>query len=78
MEKIGNKQREVANAYDAAMNKLSTGNGNLIRSAEKLKKLGVKTGKNLDKKYLDGEEDSFDQGDQSENDTDIFADPLNE
>lgn len=79
MEKIGNKQREVANAYDAAMNKLSTGNGNLIRSAEKLKKLGVKTGKNLDKKYLDGEDYSSDQDpDQFESDTDIFTDPLNE
>ena len=58
MEKIGNKQREAANAYDAAMNKLNTGNGNLIRSAEKLKKLGVKTGKDIDSKYLDNGEDS--------------------
>lgn len=57
MEKIGNKQREASNAYDAAMNKLSTGNGNLIRSAEKLKKLGVKTGKDIDSKYLDNSED---------------------
>ncbi len=52
MEKIGNKQREAANAYDSAMNKLHTGNGNLIRSAEKLKKLGVKSGKEIDQKYL--------------------------
>ncbi len=57
MEKIGNKQREAANAYDAAMNKLHTGNGNLIRSAEKLKKLGVKSGKDIDPKYLNNLEE---------------------
>jgi len=57
MERIGNKQREAANAYDAAMNKLHTGNGNLIRSAEKLKKLGVKSGKEIDQKYLGSTED---------------------
>jgi DNA recombination protein RmuC len=57
MEKIGVKQREAANVYDAAMNKLNTGNGNLIRSAEKLKKLGVKSAKNLDSKHLANEDD---------------------
>jgi len=35
------------------MNKLSDGQGNLIRSTEKLKELGAKTSKSLPKEYLD-------------------------
>ena len=56
MDKLGNKQRESAAAFDAAMNKLSTGSGNLIRSAEKLKEMGAKAKKAIDRKLL-GEED---------------------
>jgi DNA recombination protein RmuC len=56
LEKIGAKQKEAALAYDNAMNKLSTGNGNLLRSAEKLKKMGAKASKSLDKKYLGSDE----------------------
>lgn len=59
LEKIGTKQKEAATAYDSAMNKLSTGNGNLLRSAEKLKKMGAKATKSLDKKYL-GSDDLLD------------------
>ncbi len=57
MEKVGKKQQEASAAYSDAMNKLSNGKGNLITSAEKLKLLGVKTKKQLDKKYLDDEAD---------------------
>lgn len=64
LEKIGNKQREAANAYDAAMNKLSSGNGNLIRSAEKLRKLGVKPSKTVDQKYLSPDESTEDFGEE--------------
>ena len=60
MEKLGSKQRESAAAFDAAMNKLSTGSGNLIRSAEKLKSMGAKAKKAIDKKFLETE-DSFEQ-----------------
>lgn len=56
MEKIGNKQKEAQTAFDSAMNKLSTGNGNLLRSAEKLKKMGAKATKSIDKKYLGSDE----------------------
>lgn len=52
LEKVGKKQAEANSAYVDALNKLNTGKGNLIVSAEKLKLLGVKTKKNLDKKYL--------------------------
>lgn len=51
MEKIGSKQKEANVAFDAAMNKLSTGNGNIIRSAQKLKEMGAKAKKSLDRKY---------------------------
>ena len=56
MENIGKKQSDASDAYNLAMNKLKDGNGNLIRSAEKLKELGAKTKKDLDKKYLQNEE----------------------
>jgi DNA recombination protein RmuC len=52
LEKIGKKQHEAADAYGKAMSKLTNGTGNLMVSAEKLKKLGVKTKKNLDKQNL--------------------------
>lgn len=63
MEKIGSKHKEAQLAYDNAMNKLSTGNGNLMRSAEKLKVLGVKTSKSLDRKFLENEFDSAEETD---------------
>ncbi len=53
MEKIGQKQLDAQKAYSDAMNKLSEGKGNLIRSAEKLKELGIKSRKDIDKKYLE-------------------------
>jgi DNA recombination protein RmuC len=56
LEKIGMKQKEAVLAYDSAMNKLSNGSGNLMRSAEKLKIMGAKAKKSLDKKYLDPED----------------------
>lgn len=60
LEKVGKKQQEASSAYSDALNKLSNGKGNLITSAEKLKILGVKTKKQLDKKYLDDENDLLD------------------
>lgn len=53
MEKIGQKQQDAQKAYADAMNKLHEGKGNLIRSTEKLKELGVKSRKDIDKKYLE-------------------------
>ncbi|MCL4142108.1 UNVERIFIED_CONTAM: hypothetical protein GTU68_037507 [Idotea baltica] len=52
LEKIGNQIQTVEISYQAAMNKLATGKGNLIRKAEKIKNLGAANSKNLDtKKY---------------------------
>jgi DNA recombination protein RmuC len=39
------------------MNKLSTGSGNLIRSAEKLKTMGAKAKKAIDRKLLETDEE---------------------
>ena len=53
LEKIGSGIDVSRKNYDAAMNKLKDGQGNLIRSAEKLKELGAKTNKELSKNRLE-------------------------
>ncbi|MFC2187641.1 DNA recombination protein RmuC [Fulvivirgaceae bacterium LMO-SS25] len=53
LEKIGERIRQTQESYDSAINKLSTGRGNLVRRAENMKSLGVKTNKNLPLKFLD-------------------------
>jgi DNA recombination protein RmuC len=50
---IGDKLDATKRVYDASMNKLTTGKGNLIRRAEKIKALGAKTGKEIPKTLLD-------------------------
>jgi len=52
LEKVGNKQQEALKVYNDAVSKLHTGRGNLVKSAEKLRELGVKTKKKLDDKFL--------------------------
>lgn len=53
MDSIGRNIRQTQDAYDKAINKLSTGSGNLATTAEKIKKLGAKTTKQIDSKLLD-------------------------
>lgn len=53
MESIGRNIRQSQDAYDKALNKLSTGSGNLANTSEKIKKLGAKTTKQIDTKFLD-------------------------
>lgn len=53
MEGIGRNIRQSQDAYDKAMGKLSTGAGNLANTSEKIKKLGAKTTKQIDRKFLD-------------------------
>jgi DNA recombination protein RmuC len=57
LEDIGKKLYATRSSYDDAMNKLSTGKGNLIRRAEKLKELGVKPEKKLPQNLLDKSEE---------------------
>jgi DNA recombination protein RmuC len=60
MEKIGKNMDTLRTSYDGAMNKLSSGRGNLIKQAEDFKALGVSTTKQLDSKYsqTDTDEDA--------------------
>ena len=44
MSKIKLNIERASGAYDDALKKLKTGNGNIIRTAEKIKELGAKTG----------------------------------
>ena len=53
MENIGKNIDSTRKTYDSAMNKLSTGSGNLINRVESLKKLGAKTTKELPGTLLD-------------------------
>ena len=53
MESIGKNIRQSQDSYEKAMNKLSSGSGNLSSTADKIKKLGAKTNKQIDSKYLD-------------------------
>ncbi len=48
LKKIGAQMDTVQKTYDGAMNKLSTGRGNLVRRAENIKKLGAKATKAID------------------------------
>jgi DNA recombination protein RmuC len=60
LEDIGKKINATQVTYEAAMNKLATGKGNLIRRAETIREMGVKTEKKLPQtlldKALDGDE----------------------
>src|ERR1700744_6188119 len=56
MESIGKNIKQSQSAYENAINKLTEGNGNLTKTAEKIKSLGAKANKQLDQKYLDQEE----------------------
>lgn len=49
IEKLGNQLATVQKTYDALVNKLSTGNGNLLRQASALEELGIKVKKKLPK-----------------------------
>lgn len=51
--KVGKAMDTAKGSYEDAMNKLSTGTGNLIGRVEKIKKLGAKASKSLDNKLLD-------------------------
>jgi len=53
MESIGRNIRQSQDAYDKALGKLSSGTGNLSVTADKIKRLGAKTTKQIDHKFLD-------------------------
>ena len=49
---LGDRLNTTKKSYDSAMNKLVDGSGNLIRRAEKLKKLGAKANKQIKDEWL--------------------------
>lgn len=51
MEKIDSGITQLRSTFGDAMNKLSTGRGNLVRQAESLRKLGIKAKKRLPEKF---------------------------
>ena len=53
MAKIETNLEQTQKAYAGAMNKLKDGTGNLIKRTENLKKLGVKSEKNIPPKFID-------------------------
>ena len=53
MEKIDSSINQLRSTFGDAMNKLSTGRGNLVRQAEGLRKLGIKAKKRLPDKFSD-------------------------
>ena len=55
MESIGKNIKQSQSAYDNAISKLTDGNGNLTKTAEKIKSLGAKANKQIDQKYLSEE-----------------------
>ena len=55
MQKIGSQLGTVQKSYDGAMNKLSTGRGNILKRTEDLKALGAKASKKLPVELIDSE-----------------------
>jgi DNA recombination protein RmuC len=60
MEKLGQRIDQAQTSYHDAFNKLKTGKGNLIRTAEKVRELGVKPSKTLPTGLLDNVADTDD------------------
>ena len=58
MNSLGDKIKSAQLSHDDAMNKLTTGNGNIIKKVEELKKLGAKTTKDIPQDLLEKAEES--------------------
>jgi DNA recombination protein RmuC len=54
LTKIGLALNKADEAYNAAVNKLSTGKGNILSKTEKIRILGAKASKKLDQKLQEG------------------------
>jgi DNA recombination protein RmuC len=47
LEEVGKRLQQAQKSYDDAFGKFTTGQGNVISQAQKLKSLGIKTNKSL-------------------------------
>ncbi len=66
LEEIGKRLQFASESYDNAHNKLISGKGNLVKSTENIRRLGIKTKKQLDKQLLDT---AFDETEMDADDT---------
>ena len=57
LDKVGQRLEQAQSSYTDAVGKLKTGRGNLIRTAENVKKLGIKPNKSLPSKLTDVADD---------------------
>jgi DNA recombination protein RmuC len=57
LEKLGQRLDQAQTSYHDAFNKLKSGKGNLIRTAEKVRELGVKPSKNLSAALIESSTD---------------------
>ena len=57
MEKLGKQLDVTTKTYDAALNKLSTGKGNLVRQVENFKSMGIQPTKSLPKHLVNKDAD---------------------
>ncbi len=69
LQRIGVSLDQSHNAYEAALNKLCEGKGNLVRRAQKLAELGAKASKKLPDSLLRRAEDDSEASQQSIDDT---------
>ena len=80
MEQVGDRLRQAQDAHDAALNKLSTGRGNLVRTAQRIVDLGAKASKKLDAALLDDAGSQYyaddDQDDESSPDANDISDDV--
>ena len=60
LEKLGQRLDQAQTSYHDAFNKLKSGKGNLIRTAEKVRELGVKPSKNISAPLLDSADSETD------------------
>lgn len=54
---LGKKMKETQGAYEGAVNKLHLGKGNLVSRVENLKKLGIKTSRQINQQLLERTDD---------------------
>ena len=58
LEKLGQRLDQAQTSYHDAFNKLKSGKGNLIRTAEKVRELGVKPSKNISAPLIESSTDA--------------------
>ena len=66
MDAIGKSLQGAEKSYNSAMNKLKTGNGNLIGQAEKLRSLGLDVKETIDPKFIEPPSEEVDELENSE------------